>query len=319
MRLDSPLFPPLDCNEFGHLAVGDGHEIYWEEAGQPDQPVLCILHGGPGGGIRPYYRRLFDPQKWRAILFDQRGCARSRPQGALDANTTADLVQDMERLRIARGVDQWVVLGGSWGSTLALAYAQAHPERCAGLIVTGVYLARREDRDWWWFGAGALYPELHAELARALPMDERADLRAAYLRRILDSRPDVHVPALQALLTYETQLLDVLPNPARLEGLMADPATVAMGRIFAHYEAHDHFLSENALIDGAHRLAGVPGWIINGRFDACTPPAGAFALAQAWPQARMRIMPLSAHTWNDPILGYAIGEALADLRGRLAC
>ena len=319
MRLDTSLHPPLDPRETGLLPVGDGHAIYWEEAGRSDLPAVCIVHGGPGGGVRPYYRQLFDPSQWRAVLFDQRGCSRSQPHGALDANTTAHLVADMERLRQARGIKQWVVLGGSWGSTLALAYAQAHPERCAGLIVTGIFLARAIDRDWWWTGAGALYPELRAELEAALPEGERGDVRASYVRRILNDDPDIHVPALRALLTYETQLLDVMPNPARLAGLMADPSTVAMGRIFAHYEAHDHFLTENALLAGAHRLAGIPGWIINGRFDACTPPAGAFALSQAWPRARLRIMPLSGHTWNDPILGYAIGEALSDLRARAAC
>ena len=319
MRLDTPLHPPLAPRETGLLPVGEGHAIYWEEAGDGAQPALCIVHGGPGGGVRPYYRQLFDPQRWRGVLFDQRGCSRSTPHGALNANTTADLVADMERLRAARGIERWVVLGGSWGSTLALAYAQAHPDRCAGLIVTGVFLARAADRAWWWSGAGMLYPELHAALTAHIPAAERCDLRGAYLRRILDEDPAIHEPALRALLTYETQLLDVTPTPSRLEGLMADPATVAMGRIFAHYELNDHFLAENALLDGAHRLAGIPGWIINGRFDACTPPAGAFALSRAWPQARLRIMPMSGHAWNDPILGYAIGEALADLRGQSAC
>lgn len=314
LRLDSPLHPPIDARESGMLPVGDGCEIYWEEVGAHGAPALCILHGGPGGGVRPYYRQLFDPSAWRAILFEQRGCGRSTPNGRLEANTTQNLVSDMERLRVARGVDRWVVLGGSWGSTLALAYAEAHPDRCAGLIVTGVFLARAEDREWWWRGARALYPELWADLNAFIPKEEQGDLRDAYLRRILTDDPEIHVPALRAMLTYETQLLDVLPNPARLQGLMESPSVVAMGRIFAHYERHEHFLTENQLIENADRLASIPGYIINGRFDACTPPSGAFDLSKAWPRAQLRLMPISGHAWNDPVLGYAISEALVALR-----
>lgn len=316
-RLDCALYPSLEPYAHGHLNVGAGLAVYWEEAGTPHGPALCVVHGGPGGAIAPYYRQLFDPNAWRAILFEQRGCGRSTPHGGLVNNTTADLVADMEALRIARGVERWVVLGGSWGSTLALAYAQTHPDRCAGVIVSGVYLARAQDRDWWWRGAGRVFPELWHDLVHALPDAERSRLREAYIERILHPDPAVHTPAVAALLRYETQLLDLWPNPARLAGLQAGPNAVAMGRLYAHYEAHCHFMRENQLIDDARAMAGVPGWIINGRYDAITPPGGAFDLAQAWPEARLRIVPCAAHVWNDPILSYVIGEALTDLLRRI--
>jgi proline iminopeptidase len=313
MRLDTALHPPLEPDRAGRLPVGDGHEIYWEQAGREGGPPLVILHGGPGGGINPYYRQLFDPSRWRATLFEQRGCGRSTPHGELIANTTSDLVADIEALRRHLGYESWTVLGGSWGSTLALAYAEAHPERCAGLIVTGVFLARQQDTDWWWSGARAVFPELWQALSDALPEAERADLRASYLARILGADEARSETALRAMLKYETQLLDLFPNAARLAGLMASDNLMPMGRLYAHYDQNRYFLSENQLIERAASLSEVPGWIINGRYDACTPPAGAFDLSRAWPRARLRIMPSSAHVWNDPILGYAIGEALRDL------
>lgn len=312
-RLDSALGPPLDPYTSGMLDVGDGHEIYWEEAGARDGLPLCILHGGPGGGINPYYRQLFDRTAWRAILFEQRGCGRSKPSASLLNNTTAHLVADMEKLRVARGLEKWFVLGGSWGSTLALAYAQAHPERCAGLIVTGIFLARAEDRDWWWRGARALFPDVWAGLRAAIPVAEGDDLRSAYLARILDDDPARHLPALQAMLRYETQILDLYPNWSRLQSLEAGENLVPMGKLYAHYDSNCHFLDEGQLLQNAGRLSGIPGWIINGRYDACTPPSGAYDLSQAWPQAKLRIAPAAAHVWNDPMLSQAIGEALRDL------
>ncbi|MDX2238716.1 MAG: prolyl aminopeptidase [Hyphomonadaceae bacterium] len=309
-RLDTGLKPPRAPYVSGMLAVGDGHELYWEEAGDPDGTPLLIVHGGPGGGINPYYRQMFDPTQWRAILFEQRGCGRSVPYGSLAANTTTHLVADMEALRIARRVERWVVLGGSWGSTLALAYAQAHRTRCAALVVTGVFLARAEDRDWWWRGARALFPELWAGLRDAIPEAERGDLRQAYLARILGDDPDASLAALKAMLAYETQMLDLFPNWQRLQNLQESQNMAAMGRLYGHYDANAHFLEEGQLLAQAPRLAGLPGWIVNGRYDSCTPPSGAYDLAQAWPDARLRIVPAAAHVWNDPILSLAIDEAL---------
>lgn len=312
LRLDTALYAPRQPYRSGWLPVSGGHEIYWEECGDASKPPLLILHGGPGGGINPYYRQLFDPNKWRAILFEQRGCGRSRPHGRLEANTTQDLVADMEALRVSLGIERWVVLGGSWGSTLALVYAETHPERCAGLIVTGIFLAREQDKAWWWGGARSLFPDVWQDLYDFLPADERPELRANYLKRILNDDPAIHEPALRAMLTYETQLLDLWPNAGRLQGLMDSDNVLPMGRLYAHYDSNNYFLRENQIIEDAHRLAGVRGWIVQGRYDCCTPPVNAFDLSRAWP-AQLRIMPCSTHVWNDPILAMGVAEALKDL------
>ncbi|HEX3916362.1 MAG TPA: prolyl aminopeptidase [Caulobacteraceae bacterium] len=311
-RLDSALRPPLAPDRSAVLTVGGGQEVYWEEAGNPAGVPLVILHGGPGGGINPYYRQLFDPTVWRAILFEQRGCGRSTPHGQLEGNDTQALVRDMEALREALGVDRWVVMGGSWGSTLALVYAETHPRRCLGVLVTGVFLARREDSDWWWHGVRKIFPDVWQGLHDFLPPAERGDLRGAYLARILNDDPAVHEPALRAMLTFETQLLDVWTNWPRLDGLMHSDNLGPMGRLYAHYDANAYFLRENQIIEDAGRLKDVRGWIVQGRFDCCTPPSGAYDLSRAWP-ARLRIMPCAAHAWNDPILSMGVAEALADL------
>jgi proline iminopeptidase len=316
-RLDQALFPPLQPYGSGRLKVDGLHELYWEQAGDPSGAPLLILHGGPGGGINPYYRQLFDPRRWQATLYEQRGCGRSTPHGELEHNTTPHLVADIEALRRHLGHERWTVLGGSWGSTLALAYAQRYPERCAGLVVTGVFLARPQDSDWWWCGARAIFPELWQGLCDFLPEAERGDLRQSYIDRILGDDAARSEAALKSMLSYETQLLDHLPNAARLAGLLASDNLLPMGRLYAHYDANRYFLESNQLLRDATRLKDVPGWIINGRYDACTPPSGAFDLSKAWPHATLRIMPSSAHVWNDPILGYAIGEALRDIRSGL--
>jgi proline iminopeptidase len=313
-RLDTAMFPPREPYRSGWLKVDEPHEIYWEECGCPGGLPLVILHGGPGGGINPYYRQLFDPTVWRAILFEQRGCGRSRPSGCLDGNDTPSLVADLERVRLDHGIDRWVVLGGSWGSTLALAYAQAHPSRLAGVIVSGIFLARLEDKAWWWTGARKIFPEVWDDLNRFIPEAERGDLRGAYLTRILDDDPAVHVPALRAMLTYETQLLDLWPNWARLDALMHGENLVPMGRLYAHYDLNDHFLREDQILADAPNLDDVPGWIINGRYDCCTPASNAFDLSQRWTSATLRIVPAAGHVWNDPLISAAVGDALTDLR-----
>ena len=315
-RMDTALHPPLDPNRSGMLPVDHGHEVYWEEAGNPASIPLVILHGGPGGGINPYYRQLFDPKIWRAILIEQRGCGRSAPHGLLEANDTQALVRDMEALRQIVGVDQWVVMGGSWGSTLGLVYAETHPDRCLGLLVTGVFLARKEDSDWWWQGVRRIFPDVWQSLHDFIPPEERGDLRGAYLTRILNNDPSVHEPALQAMLTFETQILDVWTNWPRLDGLLRSDNLGPMGRLYAHYDFHRFFLRENQIIEDAARLKDVKGWIVQGRYDCCTPPSGAYDLSKVWP-AQLRIMPCAAHAWNDPVLSMGVAEALRDLAANI--
>jgi proline iminopeptidase len=214
-RLDTPFFPPVPRpRASGWLKVDDRQEIWWEETGPQDGAPVLVLHGGPGGRIKPYYRRLLDPARHRGIFFDQRGCGSSRPFGALDGNDTGSLVEDIEKLRRDRGVDRWTVVGGSWGSALALAYAEAHPEAVSGLLVSGVFLCRDEDLAWWWHGARRVFPEVYAARDAFLEPAERADPRRAFQRRILDPDPAIHKPAAAVLGHAEGQTLDLLaPAP----------------------------------------------------------------------------------------------------------
>jgi proline iminopeptidase len=306
-RLDDTLFPAVkQPAREGLLSTGNGHSIHWEELGPDNRTPVVVLHGGPGGYIKPYYRRLIDPQKFRAVFFDQRGCGASTPFGSIEHNTTWDLVDDIEKLRISLGIARWIVLGGSWGSTLALAYGERYPDSCAGFIVSGIFLAREEDQQWTWHGARSVYPDIWKELQDFLPADERAAPRRNMIRRILDPRKAVHGPAAVALSRYEAQLLDVRPDADLIDSIVEDENTIAPSRIFAHYDSNDFFLEENQLIRDLRAVAGHPCEIIAGRFDMCTPPSGAFDLHQAWAGSRLTLVANAGHRWNDPSLATAI-------------
>jgi proline iminopeptidase len=306
-RRDTAFFPPVPRpRASGHLTVDAPHEIWWEETGPADGWPVVVLHGGPGGQIKPYYRRLLDPERHRGIFFDQRGCGRSQPFGALEANDTSALVRDMEALRVARGVERWTVVGGSWGSSLALAYAEAHAERTAGLVVSGVFLCREEEQRWAWEGARTVFPEVFAARDAFLTPEERADPRAAFHRRILDPDPAVHRPAAEVLGQVEAQLLDLWPPAPPDDPDALDEATADYARLLAWYDAHGYFLRENQLIADAPRLAGVPGAIVAGRSDMCTPPKAAWDLALAWPDARLTFVAAAGHRWNDEALGRVV-------------
>jgi len=316
LRQDTAFFPPVAApRASGHLDSGKGHLVWWELTGNPAGVPVVVVHGGPGGSIRAYYRRLIDPDRQQGVFFDQRGCGKSLPAGALDHNTTPDLVADMERLRDHLGFERWTVLGGSWGSTLALAYAEAHPARVAGLVVSGVYLARAFDIWWWWQGGGHVFPEVFAARDAWLPEAERSDPRGAFLRRISDPDPAVHREAAHVLMMAESQTLDLWPAaPGDDLSEITDPA-VRSAQIFAHYEVHDYFLAPDQLLRDAGRLAGIPGAIIAGRSDMCTPPQSAWDLAQEWPDARLHIVPAAGHRWDDEQLCRPIIAELARLTG----
>jgi proline iminopeptidase len=310
-RLDDVLFPvvPKPDRE-GRIDVDDGHTIHWEEIGPPDGIPLVVLHGGPGGRIKPYYRRLVDRSKFRAVFFDQRGCGASTPFGSLEHNTTWDLVRDIETLRTSLSIKQWMVLGGSWGSTLALAYGERHPQSCRGFVVSGIFLARAAEQEWTWHAVRAVYPEVWKELQDFLPVEERKDPRRHMIRRVLDPERSIHGPAAVMLSKYETQLLDVRPDADLIESIREDDGTIASSRIFAHYDRNDFFLEENQLLREIGAIADHPGAIVAGRFDMCTPPSGAFDLHQAWPGSRLTIAADAGHRWNDPPLATAIIGAL---------
>jgi len=310
-RLDSALFEPTPPRVEGYLQVDELHSIYWAEYGTPDGAPLVILHGGPGSGSKPFHGQFVDPARHRGIVFDQRGCGRSTPRGSLEKNSTQNLVADMEALRIHLGIDRWIVAGGSWGSALALTYAETHPERCLGLVLFGVIVERREDLWWWWEGTRFIYPEVWEAFRDALPPSERSDMRANYIRRVLHPDPAIHRPAAAAWIRYESQTLDVLPDETFMSGIQQNEATSAAARIFAHYDMHDFFLEDSILLRNAGRIANLPGFIVNGRFDMCTPPRTAYDLHKLWPGSELVIAPGAGHRWTDPLLSREIMRGIS--------
>jgi proline iminopeptidase len=285
----------------GLLGVGDGQRIWWSQSGDPDGIPVLVVHGGPGGGTLPAMRRPFDPRTYRIILFDQRGCGRSEPHASdpavsLQTNTTWHLVADMERLRKAFGIDRWVLSGASWGTTLALVYAQAHPERVLAMILRSITTFRSSELDWVYRGGAAhLLPERWAEFVGAIPPSEGGDLVAAYRRRLESADESARVRAARAWTRWETAGMLSEPDPA-LENLFGEARfAVAFARIESHYTMHRAFLRDRQLIDDAHLLHAIPSVLLQGRHDLCTPPITAWELHQAWPQARLHIIDDEGH------------------------
>ena len=293
-----PLHPHVEPHAHGMLDVGDGHHLRYEVSGNPDgQPVL-FLHGGPGSGCKPEHRRFFDPRRWRIVLFDQRGAGGSTPSGSLVANTTQHLVADIETLRRHLGIARWVVFGGSWGSTLGLAYAAAHPGSCAGLILRGIWLARRRDIDWWMRGVRRIFPEYWEAFVGHLDPTERADVVAAYGRRLADPDPAIHMPAAVAWRGFDQKLSSL--RPAADDVAPPGSQTLAVARIEQHYVRNEAFLAEGELLRGVARFRHVPGVILHGRYDMIAPVDGAIALARAWPEAECRIIEDGSHSTGEP-------------------
>lgn len=288
----SPLFPALSPNRHGMLAVDDLHTIYWEECGNPDGIPVLFLHGGPGAGLSPQHRRFFDPQRYRVILFDQRGAGKSTPLGEWRNNTTQLLIADIEQLRAQFGIDQWLVFGGSWGSTLALAYGQAHPAACLGFVLRGIFLCTQAEIDWFIEGVRWFYPELYEEFAAPIPAEERGDLLAAYVKRILSSDPAVYWPAARAWSRFEGRRVYLMPQP---EDAPNDALDLGVGRLESHYMANLGFMDEDQLIRDMGCIAHLPAVIVQGRYDAICPPLSAYRLQQAWPGAQLEMIPDAGH------------------------
>lgn len=309
------LFSPVEPNAWGMLDVGDGHTLYWEESGNPRGVPVVFVHGGPGAGCAPAYRRFFDPRFWRIVLFDQRGCGRSRPHASVQANTTPALVADMERLRALLGIDRWVLFGGSWGSTLALAYGQAHPERALAFVLRGVFLFRPAEVEWFMTGMGTFFPEARRRFADHVAQDDGAELEAWY-RRLIHPDPQVHLPAARLWCGYEEACARLLPRDGGGEGDGA--ACLAMARIECHYMVHAGFLEPDQLLRRIERIRHLPAVIVQGRYDMVCPPATAWDLAQAWPGARLHMIPDAGHSAMEPGIRLALVAAMEGLKPVLA-
>lgn len=296
------LFPPLEPYRSGMLAVDDLHTLYWEESGNPQGVPVLFLHGGPGGGTSPLHRRFFDPKAYRIVLFDQRGAGKSTPLGEYRQNTTSLLIDDIETLRRMLGITQWLVFGGSWGSTLALAYAQAEPTACLGLILRGIFLCSKEEIDWFVHGGNWFHPEAHAAFVSLIPPGERIDLVEAYWRRISSDDPAVYLPAARAWSHYEGCRVTLLPsaNPAPTNQAAADVFDVGIGRMEVHYMRNQGFFSENQLLLGVEKIRHLPAVIVHGRYDVICPPAIADQLHRAWPEAQMHMIPDAGHSAFEP-------------------
>ena len=297
------LYPPIEPYATGILDVGDGHRLYWEQCGNPHGKPVVFLHGGPGGGASSDHRRQFDPTSYNILVFDQRGCGRSTPHASLDANTTWHLVEDIERLRTqVAAVERWQVFGGSWGSTLALAYAQTHPERVTELVLRGVFLFDQHEIDWLYKegGASAVYPEAWDEFVAGVPRDERSDLVEAYHRLLTSNDPDTRLTAAKAWSKWEGETVTLLPSPATIEEFTDPHKAIAVARIENHYMRARGWLEEGQLLRGVDKLQAIPGLIVQGRHDMCTPPGAAWALHKAWPGSKLEIVPDGGHLYNEP-------------------
>lgn len=308
------LFPEIGPFETGYLPLPGGHVMYWEQVGNPRGRPVLFLHGGPGAGAGAVHRRFFDPGFWRIIIFDQRGAGRSRPLGALEANTTPDLVADIELLRSHLDIPQWLLFGGSWGSTLALAYAQSHAAHVLGLVLRGVFLGRPAEIQWFLDGLRRIFPDAHAAFAGFLPAAERHDLLRAYLRRLTDPDPLIHLPAARAWSVYEGSCSTLLPSPDTVSAFAHDRTALGLARIEAHYFANELFLPTGGLLAHMARIRHLPGEIVQGRYDMVCPPCTAFDLAAAWPGARLTIVPDAGHSALEPGIRRALVAAVERFR-----
>lgn len=294
------LFPPIEPYRHGMLAVDELHTLYWEECGNPDGEPVLFLHGGPGGGLSPRHRRFFDPAHYRIVLFDQRGAGKSTPLGEVRNNTTPQLIDDIERIRTMLGIEQWLVFGGSWGSTLALAYGEAYPQRCLGFVLRGIFLCTRPEINWFLNGIRWFFPEIHAAFSAPIPPEERGDLLQAYAKRLFSDDPAVYLPAARNWSRYEGSCLFLRPEQTVIDEFSSDAVSLGIGRLEAHYFLHDGFLAEDQLIREIDRIRHLPAVIVQGRYDVICPPLTAARLHAAWPQAKFWMIADAGHSSYEP-------------------
>ncbi|MDX0675201.1 prolyl aminopeptidase [Sinorhizobium medicae] len=295
------LYPEIEPYASGRLDVGDGHSIYWERVGTPGAKPAVFLHGGPGGTISPNHRRLFDPALYDVTLFDQRGCGKSEPHAGIEANTTWHLVADIERLREAAGADKWLVFGGSWGSTLALAYTETHPGRVSELVVRGIYTLTRAELDWYYqFGVSELFPDKWERFIAPIPPEERHEMMRAYHRRLTSDDRAIRLAAARAWSIWEGETITLLPEPATSTPFEEDEYALAFARIENHFFVNAGWLEEGQLLRDAHKLRGIQGVIVHGRYDMPCPAKYAWQLHKAWPEAEFHLIEGAGHAYSEP-------------------
>lgn len=310
------LYPEIEPFDSGHLDVGDGHRVYWERVGRAGGKPAIFLHGGPGGGCSPESRRLFDPERYDVLLFDQRGCGRSVPHASLDANTTWHLVADIERLRVMMGVERWLVLGGSWGATLALAYAQHHPQHVSELIVRGVFTLRKCEVDWLYqSGADRFFPDKWERFVAPVDPARRGNLVSAYRDLLTSSDLAVRTAAAHAWSVWEGEISRLLPNPGLVASYGETEFALAFARLENHYMLHGGWLEAGQLLRDATRLSGIPGVIVQGRYDMVCYPETAWKLHQVWKDSRLEIVEAAGHSGDEPGIRDAVIRA-ADMFAR---
>ena len=304
-------YPPIEPYETGFLEVGDGHTLYWERVGTPDAKPAVFLHGGPGGGLHPEYRQAFHPEHYDVLLFDQRGCGQSTPHANLTANTTWDLVADIERLRQMCGHDKWLVCGGSWGSTLALAYAQTHPEHVSEIVLRGIFLTTQADIDWFYqYGVSEMHPDRWEGFLAPIPESERGNLVQAYHRRLTGDNPAEQLACAKAWSQWEGATANLISRPESVDSFGEDHFAIAFARIENHFFVNKCWLEEGQLLRDAYKLHGIPGVIVHGRYDMPCPLRNAWQLAKAWPDAELKIIEAAGHSMSEPAILSAMIEAL---------
>ena len=303
------LYPPIEPFETRRLEVSAGHRLHVEQVGNPSGIPILFLHGGPGAGCESYHRRFFNPQAYRVVLFDQRGCGRSTPHASLEANTTWDLVNDIEAIRQTLGIERWLLFGGSWGSTLALAYAQHHPERVIGMILRGIFLCRDQEIDWFYqAGASQIFPDYWEDYIAPIPEAERGNFLQAYHRRLTGDNEIQRMAAAKAWSIWEGRTASLHPNEAVVDFFSQPHTALSLARIECHYFMHQAFLRPNQLLEDATRLAGIPGVIVQGRYDLICPMVSAWQLHQAWPGSELMVIPDAGHSAAEPGIRAALIE-----------
>ena len=312
----SSFYPALEPFNSGYLQVDAEHSLYFEECGSPAGKPALFLHGGPGAGIDPYHRQFFDPKVYRIVLFDQRGCGKSKPFASLSGNTTWDLVSDIERLRVKLKIEDFLVFGGSWGSTLSLAYAITHPSRVRALVLRGIFLCRKSEIEWFYqFGAHHLYPDEWERYLAPIPQAERSNMVAAYYKRLTSDKREERLEAAKAWARWEGSTIRLLPNEAQIAEFSSDEKATAIARIECHYFMNGSFFSsDNFLLENASKLRHIPASIIHGRYDVVCPVENAWLLAKTWPEAKLEIIPDAGHAASEPGIVRALVKATDSFR-----